>query len=187
MSRSATSTCVLNPSRVGDSTTSLGKRRSRKPLQDKAVGLACGPTSGQGRVGAGAGPRAVGSGHGSGTLPAPQRESHGRTPVPGPPAVPPGSCSTRPRLPGTTGSLEKEKPNMEGRFLQTVSFFMLVQGSELRPSQGKPFVSGTVPGQQSPSHLWLSTVQPQGRARSRRQAPAPACPRHRNGRSRVAG
>lgn len=40
-------------------------------------------------------------------------------PVPGPSVVPPGSCSTQPRLPGRTGSLGKEKPNMEGKFFFT--------------------------------------------------------------------
>lgn len=83
-------------------------------------------------------PMLCGLGTGSSTLPALQWECLSGAPVPGPPVVPLGSCSMRPLLPGRTGSLEKEEPNMEGRFLQTISFFLPVQGSQLLPSRGKP-------------------------------------------------
>lgn len=61
-----------------------------------------------------------------------------RASVPGPPAVPLGSCSMWPLLPGRTGSLQKEEPNTEERLLQTISNLLTVQGSQLPPSQGKP-------------------------------------------------
>lgn len=105
-------------------------------------------------------PMPCGLGMGSSTLPALQWECLSWAPVPGPPVVPLGSCSMQPPLPGRTGSLGKERPNMEGRFLQTVSFFLPVQGSQLPPSWGSPFVSDTVPRWPRLSCLRPSTVQP---------------------------